>query len=29
MVLFNQPGREQAFVWIEDLVMDDMYGNLH
>ncbi len=29
MVLFNQPGQEQAFVWMEDLVMDDLYGNLH
>lgn len=29
MVLFNQPGHEQAFVWMEDLVMDDLYGNLH
>ena len=29
MVLFNQPGQEQAFVWMEDLVMDDVYRNLH
>lgn len=29
MVLFNQPGHEQAFIWMEDLVMDDLYGNLH
>ena len=29
MVLFNQPGHEQAFFWMEDLVMDEMYGNLH
>ncbi len=29
MVLFNQPGQEQAFVWVEELVMDDLYGNLH
>lgn len=29
MVLFNQPGQEQAFVWMEDLVMDELYGNLH
>ncbi len=29
MVLFNQPGQEQAFVWMEDLVMDDLYGSLH
>ena len=29
MVLFNKPGQEQSFVWVEDLVMDDLYGNLH
>ena len=29
MVLFNQPGQEQAFVWVEELVMDGLYGNLH
>jgi Smg protein len=29
MVLFNQPGHEQAFIWMEDLVMDDLYGSLH
>ena len=29
MVLFNQPGQEQAFVWMEDLVMDDLNRNLH
>jgi Smg protein len=29
MVLFNQPGQEHAFVWMEDLVMDDLYGSLH
>ena len=29
MVLFNQPGQEQAFLWMEDLVMDDLYGYLH
>ena len=29
MVLFNQPGQEQAFVWMEDLVMDDLCHNLH
>ena len=29
MVLFSQPGQEQAFLWMEDLVMDDLYGNLH
>jgi Smg protein len=29
MVLFNQPGHEQAFVWMEDLIMDEAYGSLH
>ena len=29
MVLFNQPGHEQAFVWMEDLVMDDLCHNVH
>jgi len=29
MVLFNQPEQEQAFVWMEDLVMDDVNGSLH
>ena len=29
MVLFNRPGQEQALVWMEDLVMDDMYGCVH
>jgi len=29
MVLSNRPGQEQAFVWMEDLVMDDMYGCVH
>ena len=29
MVLFSQPGQEQAFLWLEDLVMDGLYGNLH
>jgi len=29
MVLFNRPGQEQAFVWMEDLVMDNMYGCVH
>jgi len=29
MVLFNQPGREAAFAWMEDLVMDEMSGVLH
>jgi len=29
MVLFNQPGREEAYAWIEDLVFDENAGNLH
>ena len=29
MVLFNQPGHEQAFIWMEDLVMDDGQEKLH
>ena len=29
MVLFNQPGHEDAFVWMEDLVLDELGGSLH
>jgi Smg protein len=29
MVLFNQPGREAAVAWMEDLVLDEMTGLLH
>ncbi|NJM11987.1 MAG: DUF494 domain-containing protein [Synechococcaceae cyanobacterium SM1_2_3] len=29
MVLFNQPGREEAYAWLEDLVFDDAPGYLH
>ncbi len=29
MVLFNQPGREAEFAWIEDLVFDQGGGSLH
>ena len=29
MVLFNQPGKEEAFGWMEDLVMDEHNGILH
>ncbi len=29
MVLFNQPGQEEAFVWMEDLVMEELGGPLH
>jgi len=29
MVLFNQPGQEEAYAWMEDLVFEDMAGYLH
>jgi len=29
MVLFNQPGNEEAFVWMEDLVIDELRGSLN
>lgn len=29
MVLFNQPGEEEALAWMEDLVFDEEVGNLH
>jgi len=29
MVLFNQPGQEAAFAWMEDLVFDEAVGQLH
>lgn len=29
MVLFNQPGHEEAFVWMENLVMDDVGRSYH
>lgn len=29
MVLFNQPGREEAYAWMEDLVFDENTGSLH
>ena len=29
MVLFNQPGREEAYAWLEDLVFDDIPDYLH
>ncbi|MFZ1828981.1 MAG: DUF494 domain-containing protein [Candidatus Competibacteraceae bacterium] len=29
MVLFNQPGHEEAYAWMEDLVFDDRPGYLH
>ena len=29
MVLFNQPGEEAAYTWMEDLVLDSMTGSIH
>jgi Smg protein len=29
MVLFNQPGHEAAYAWMEDMVLDEMGDNLH
>ncbi|MFP4132174.1 DUF494 family protein [Thiohalospira sp.] len=29
MVLFNLPGQEAAFAWMEDLVFNEMAGHLH
>lgn len=29
MVMFNQPGHEAAFAWMEDLVLDETTGVLH
>jgi len=29
MVLFNQPGQEQAYAWMEDLVFDGVQEHLH
>jgi Smg protein len=29
MVLFNQPGQEASYAWIEDLVFDDVSNCLH
>ena len=29
MVLFNQPGSEEAFAWMEDLVLDEATSVLH
>lgn len=29
MVLFNQPGQEDSFLWMEDVVMDESRGCLH
>jgi len=29
MVLFNQPGHEAAFAWMEDLIFDEITDHLH
>ena len=29
MVLFNQPGQEEAYAWMEDLLFEDVEGYLH
>jgi Smg protein len=29
MVLFNQPGEEAAYAWLEDLVFENMTNCLH
>lgn len=29
MVLFNRPGKEAAFTWMEDIVMDDIEAIIH
>jgi Smg protein len=29
MVLFNQPGEEAAYAWVEDLVFDNLTNHLH
>lgn len=29
LVLFNQPGQEEAYAWLEDLVFDDVVDNIH
>lgn len=29
MVLFNQPGKEAVFAWMEDIVLDKASGRLH
>jgi Smg protein len=29
MVLFNQPGQEQAYAWMEDLVFNETQGALN
>ena len=29
MVLFNEPGQEAAYAWMEDLVFENLAGNVH
>lgn len=29
MVLFNQPGQETAYSWLEEMVFDDVAPRLH
>lgn len=29
MVLLNQPGKEEAYAWMEDIMMDDANSNIH
>jgi Smg protein len=29
MVLFNQPGQEEAYAWMEDLMFEDVMGYVH
>lgn len=29
LVLFNHPGQEEAYAWLEDLVFDDVVDNIH
>ena len=29
MVLFNQPGQEAAYTWIEDMVFEEFSGSIH
>ena len=29
MVLFNQPGQEEAYAWMEEIIFDTMIGHVH
>ncbi len=29
MVLLNQPGKEAAYAWMEDIMMEEVEGNIH